>query len=391
MALKNTSQKYNYTDKLSFLGEWFDHEAAFHKNFIINFYPFDNTVELFDKDLNRMYLKRASCDGVTVEDLFVGNIVRIYGRQINILDYADCKTRQFVGKTKEHTFGLIKPGAINKLGEIIARIEASQFLITRMRMAQLSRKEALSFYEHRKGDQYLSFMIEHIVSGRVVAMELVGDDGINRWRNLIGPTDPMEARKTNPDSLRALYGQETSSNGFHGALNKEEAVQGACFFFPQGIKDKKPPPNPLELNKSTCCIVKPHAIHEKKLGMIIDDIQKNKFKITAMVMTYLNNPNADEFLEVYKGVVADYNALLLSFLDGPCVVMEISGTDDCKDVHGEFRQLCGPHDSDIARQIRPNTLRAKFGVDKYKNAVHCTDLPEDTVLELEYMFKIVED
>lgn len=47
-----------------------------------------------------------------------------------------------------------------------------------------------------------------------------------------------------------------------------------------------------------------------------------------------------------------------------------------------LRGLCGPHDPEIARTIRPNTLRAKFGIDRVKNAVHCTDLPEDGVLEV---------
>lgn len=47
-----------------------------------------------------------------------------------------------------------------------------------------------------------------------------------------------------------------------------------------------------------------------------------------------------------------------------------------------FRELCGPHDPEIARNLRPNTIRARFGVDRVKNAVHCTDLPEDGILEV---------
>lgn len=115
------------------------------------------------------------------------------------------------------------------------------------------------------------------------------------------------------------------------------------------------------------------------------------FKITAMQMFHLNNANADEFLEVYKGVVSDFHALLLSFLDGPCVALEISGVKEDTDVHGDFRRFAGPSDSEVARQIRPDTLRARFGNSKYNNAVHCTDLPEDTVLELEYFFKILDN
>lgn len=37
---------------------------------------------------------------------------------------------------------------------------------------------------------------------------------------------------------------------------------------------------------------------------------------------------------------------------------------------------------EIARHLRPRTIRARFGKDKIKNAVHCTDLPEDGILEV---------
>ena len=45
----------------------------------------------------------------------------------------------------------------------------------------------------------------------------------------------------------------------------------------------------------------------------------------------------------------------------------------------------------MARHLRPHTLRAKYGRDKVQNAVHCTDLPEDQVLEVEYFFKILSN
>jgi nucleoside-diphosphate kinase len=53
-----------------------------------------------------------------------------------------------------------------------------------------------------------------------------------------------------------------------------------------------------------------------------------------------------------------------------------------------FRALSGPMDPEIAKSLRPNTLRARFGVDRVRNAVHCTDLPEDGVLESQYFFQI---
>jgi nucleoside diphosphate kinase len=44
---------------------------------------------------------------------------------------------------------------------------------------------------------------------------------------------------------------------------------------------------------------------------------------------------------------------------------------------------------EIARHIRPRTLRALYGKDKVKNAVHCTDLAEDASLEVMKYFAFV--
>ena len=58
-----------------------------------------------------------------------------------------------------------------------------------------------------------------------------------------------------------------------------------------------------------------------------------------------------------------------------------------ENVVNAFRAVCGPHDPEIARNIRPGTLRAKLGLDRVKNGVHCTDLPEDGVLEVRKKIK----
>jgi nucleoside-diphosphate kinase len=60
---------------------------------------------------------------------------------------------------------------------------------------------------------------------------------------------------------------------------------------------------------------------------------------------------------------------------------EISGKED---ITTQFREFSGPIDPELGKQIRPKSLRAQFGVDKVKNAIHATDLPEDGVLEVSY-------
>lgn len=352
--------EYDFNDKFSFLAEWYDYECAYHKKFIINYYPSDNTLDIFDRELNRMYLKRTRVNGIDTKDMFVGNKVRIYGRQIKITDYADCRTQKLIGKTKERVLTLLKPGVVDKFGELVNYIEKNNFQISKLKMCTLSRKEALDFYEARRGENELPFILEHIVSGPIVAIVLVGENATARWKEILGPRDPIEARKTAPNSLRAIYGQDSpATSGFHGS-SPETAETEINFFFPEG--NTKTPETFVHLENTTCCVIKPHAINEGKLGNIITSISNSHFKIIAAQMYYLSSTNADEFLEVYKGIITDYNALLVSFIDGPCVALEIGGKNSEMNVHEEFRKFCGPMDSEIAKQIRPNTLRAIYAI-----------------------------
>lgn len=101
----------------------------------------------------------------------------------------------------------------------------------------------------------------------------------------------------------------------------------------------------------------------------------------------MDRVNVEEFYEVYKGVVSEYNEMVTEMYSGPCIAMEIQQNNCTK----TFREFCGPADPEVARHLRPGTLRAIFGKTKVQNAVHCTDLPEDGLLEVQYFFKILDN
>jgi nucleoside-diphosphate kinase len=99
-------------------------------------------------------------------------------------------------------------------------------------------------------------------------------------------------------------------------------------------------------------------------------------------MFNLDKPTAQEFFEIYRGVLPEFTAMTDHMITGPCIVLEVRQ----ENVVQSFRDLCGPMDPEIAKNLRPNTLRARFGIDRCTNAIHCTDLPEDGVLECDYFF-----
>ena len=76
-----------------------------------------------------------------------------------------------------------------------------------------------------------------------------------------------------------------------------------------------------------------------------------------MQMFTLDKPTAEEFFAVYKGVLPEFVGMIDAMTQGPCIVMEVRQENVVK----SFREFCGPMDPEIAKNLRPNTLRARFG------------------------------
>ena len=64
------------------------------------------------------------------------------------------------------------------------------------------------------------------------------------------------------------------------------------------------------------------------------------FEITMVKMFHMDKANAEEFYEVYKGVVQEYNAMVLELTSGPCVVLEVRA----QNAPIAFREMTGPAD-----------------------------------------------
>ncbi|XP_034183560.1 nucleoside diphosphate kinase homolog 7 [Osmia lignaria lignaria] len=379
----------DHNEKYIFEAEWYDKIAAILKKFYLYYYPYDNTVELFDTKARKTFLRRTQCEGIEAKDFYVGATVTIFSRNIRITDYADCVTRTKLQTKTQKTFAMLKPNVIDKLGEILKRIISCNFHIANIKMIKLTKEEATEVFKDQVNTN-IAYVVNHLSSGPIVTLELLGENAVARWKEVIGPEDSDGARLTAPSSIRACYGKDTIHNAVHGSENEAAAAKELQFFFPGPKSTEKGPPNTATLQNCTCCIIKPHAVQAKLTGDIIDDIQKAGYIVSAIQQFCVNPFDAEEFLEVYKGVLPDYAAMVGELQSGPCIVMEIKHQDEKYDVHGEFRKLCGPMDPDIARQVRPDTLRAKYGKTKVQNAIHCSDLPEDGILEVEYFFKILD-
>lgn len=79
-------------------------------------------------------------------------------------------------------------------------------------------------------------------------------------------------------------------------------------------------------------------------GKIMNAITEAGFRVGAAQMFTLEKVNAEEFLEVYKGVVHEYSAMVAELISGPCLALEITAPDNAPPVAPAFRELAGPAD-----------------------------------------------
>jgi len=73
---------------------------------------------------------------------------------------------------------------------------------------------------------------------------------------------------------------------------------------------------------------------------IMTKILECGFEISAVLMCTLDKANAEEFLEIYKGVVQEYPLMVTELCSGPCIALEIRAKDAVK----TFREFVGPPD-----------------------------------------------
>ncbi|XP_033637852.1 nucleoside diphosphate kinase 7-like [Asterias rubens] len=372
-------------ERYAFIAEWYDQNAAIMRSYQLLYYASDNTVEMYDIKNRRIFLKRSKVENLRFEDLFIGGTINVHSRQLNLVEYADEFTKKQLSSKKEKTLAMIKPDAVAKFGAIIDMIYRGGFLIVNAKMTKLSRKDAEEFYQEHVQRPFFDNLVRFMTSGPSIAMELMSNSAVTEWRRLLGPTDSSMARSEAPNSVRAKFGTDQTRNACHGSDAVATGQRETSFFFAAPGRWR----NTAKFSESSCCVIKPSAVLEGNAGQIMMAIKEAGFEVSALQMFHLEKANAEEFFEVYKGVVAEFTEMVQELCSGPCFALEITGKGP--NTADDFREFVGPADPEIARTLRPNTLRAKFGLNKIKNAIHCTDLPEDCQLEVEYFFRILAE
>ncbi len=133
----------------------------------------------------------------------------------------------------QRTLIIIKPDAVRKgaVGKILDRFIEEGFDVKALKMFRFTEEQAKQFYIVHKERPFYGELVEFMTSGPVVAAVLEGENAIQRVREIIGPTDSEEARKTAPSSIRALFGTDKGQNAIHASDSEESASYEIPFIF----------------------------------------------------------------------------------------------------------------------------------------------------------------
>ena len=149
------------------------------------------------------------------------------------------------------------------------------------------------------------------------------------------------------------------------------------FYLPTYLTKKKP-----SVMEKTFAIIKPDAVERNLTGKILERIERESFRITAMKRILLTLPMAEGFYHVHKERPF-FKDLTEYMCTGPVVLLVLEKEGAIK----AWRTLMGatnPADAD------EGTIRKEFAVNLEKNSVHGSDAPETAAFEISYFFNQTE-
>jgi nucleoside-diphosphate kinase len=130
----------------------------------------------------------------------------------------------------ENTLSIIKPDATerNLTGAINQKLEKAGLKIVAQKRIHLSKKIAQKFYEIHKDRPFYNDLVNFMISGPVVVQVLRGENAVLVNREVMGSTNPSDAKE---GTIRKEFAVSIEANSVHGSDSLENAINEISFFF----------------------------------------------------------------------------------------------------------------------------------------------------------------
>jgi len=132
----------------------------------------------------------------------------------------------------------------------------------------------------------------------------------------------------------------------------------------------------------TLSIIKPGAVRDNHIGVILAKFEQAGLKIVAAKMLRLSEAQAAAFYAVHRD--KPFFGELVEFMTyGPIMVQVLEG-DNAIQVNRDVMGATNPANA------APGTIRAEFATSITENAVHGSDAPDTARNEIRFFFSDIE-
>lgn len=130
----------------------------------------------------------------------------------------------------ERTLSIVKPDGVKKniIGTVMKRFEDAGLRIAALKKIQLSKKDAEGFYIVHRERPFYGALTAFMSEGPVVVMVVEGENAIATVRDIMGATNPKEAKK---GTIRADFASDIERNIVHGSDSPQSALFEVSYFF----------------------------------------------------------------------------------------------------------------------------------------------------------------
>ncbi|KAK3107616.1 hypothetical protein FSP39_018349 [Pinctada imbricata] len=264
------------------------------------------------------------------------------------------------------TLLVIKPRALKKhLPKLLRKISQEGFKVVGLKLQVLDQAEARKLVpaEARGDEALVKQHVDYLVSGPSLSLVLCRENAVRKLLDLLGPQDPLSARRQNQFLWRGTFGVDSVVNGLHGSIDYVSSIEEQKSFFPCGLCCK--PTDDLIVEKiespavdsqidtgfhdnrsvnlhqltdnqqevlehhllmqTTCVILKPPLVTVQDKGQypyveLIEGMLKQGFEITGARMVWLTQEQAQVYLHIVNAGSFRDVPLLTS---GPCIVLAL--------------------------------------------------------------------
>lgn len=345
-------------------------------------------IELMDTKRKRRFLAPTHVPSITIKDIKIGGKLNVFGRTYKIIDFEDAYTRKALGKAQQKTAAIITAKGVQQglLCKTWLAVDQAGLTVTNAKMVDLSPQDCSNLVK----------MTDAAVQpGPVVVLELFGEDCAAAWSGI---------RQTLETTSSSSGGGSSSSSSSEwqlgGAVSAEADSSILQSYFgnsPARVASSRNLSSQME--SCTCVAILPSAVGKGLTGTILNELMdrvgpggdassstsRSGLRITGLIIHDMDRTAAADWLEVYKLVEPAFLDMVTEAASGPLVAIELTGPQAVNVV----RTVVGPRDIDTAKRVRPNTLRARYGVSAAAPAIHCTDLEDDGPVDCEFMFGIL--